>query len=101
MVCWGDADYQGAEQRDALKGKDVAWMIAERPGKRKLMSELQLRVERAKASVRAKVEHPSHRVKQQFGYSKVRYRGLAKNANRLNVLAAFSNLLTGRRYQTG
>lgn len=100
QLCWMDAGYQGAEKRDELKDLDVMWMIAERPGKRKLMNELQLRAERAKASVRAKVEHPFRRIKQQFGYSKVRYRGLAKNANRLNVLAAFSNLLTCRKYLT-
>ena len=33
------------------------------------------------------------------GHAKVRYRGLAKNRNRLSVLAAFSNLLIGQRYQ--
>lgn len=33
-----------------------------------------------------------------FGYNKVLYRGLAKNANRLHLLAAFSNLLIGEKY---
>ena len=35
--------------------------------------------EKAKASIRAKVEHPFLDVKRIFGYAKVRYRGLAKN----------------------
>jgi len=56
------------------------------------------RAEKIKASVRAKVEHPYRTIKRQFGYAKVRYRGLAKNANRLYRLAAFSNLLTGESY---
>lgn len=98
QLCWGDAGYQGAEKREELKDRDVTWMIAARPGKRKTMGELQLKAERMKASVRAKVEHPFRRIKQQFGYGRVRYRGLAKNRNRLNVLAAFSNLLTCRKY---
>jgi len=51
-----------------------------------------------KASVRAKVEHPFRTIKQQFGYSKVRYRGLAKNTNRLYVLSAFTNLLRAEKY---
>lgn len=97
QLCWGDAGYQGAENRADLKDRDVAWMIAARPGKRKTMNALQLKAERTKAGVRAKVEHPFRWIKQQFGYSKVRYRGLAKNTNRLNVLAAFANLLTCRK----
>ena len=50
-------------------------------------------VERAKASVRAKVEHPFLRVKRLFGYTKVRYRGLAKNTERLALLFGLGNLL--------
>ena len=57
-----------------------------------------LKAEKIKASVRAKVEHPFRYIKQVFGYGKVRYRGLAKNNNRLHLLAAFSNLLIGEKY---
>ena len=48
--------------------------------------------ERAKASVRAKIEHPFRVVKRQFGYVKVRNRGLAKNTAQLTTLFALSNL---------
>lgn len=95
---WADAGYQGAEKREELKNKDVNWCIAARPGKRKTLAGPAAKVEKIKAQVRAKVEHPFRRVKQQFGYAKVRYRGLAKNTNRLFVLAAFTNLLTCRKY---
>ena len=47
------------------------------------------------------VEHPLLYIKQVFGYAKVRYRGLAKNTNRLLVLSGFTNLLIARRYTTG
>ena len=57
-----------------------------------------LKAEKIKASVRAKVEYPFRYIKQVFGYRKVRYRGLAKNNNRLHLLAAFSNLLIGEKY---
>ena len=50
--------------------------------------------EKVKASVRAKVEHPFLRLKRLFGYAKVRYRGLAKNADRLALLFGLGNLLT-------
>ena len=59
------------------------------------------RAEKLKASVRAKVEHPFRVLKQQFGYAKVRYRGLAKNTARLAMLFAMSNLWMVRRQLMG
>uniref|UniRef100_UPI0022EBC73F transposase n=2 Tax=Bacteria TaxID=2 RepID=UPI0022EBC73F len=50
-----------------------------------------------KASMRAKVEHPFRVVKRQFGYTKVRYRGLAKNSAQVLTLFALSNLWMTRR----
>jgi IS5 family transposase len=96
--CWGDAGYLGAEKREELQGIPIDWFIAERPGKRKTLTGPAARLEKLKAQVRAKVEHPFRRIKQQFGYSKVRYRGLQKNSNRLHVLAAFTNLLTCKTF---
>ena len=54
--------------------------------------------EKRKASVRAKVEHPFLYVKRRFGYAKVRYRGLAKNTQRLMVLLGLANLMTAERH---
>ena len=53
--------------------------------------------ERRKASIRAKVEHPFWYVKRHFGYTQVRYRGLAKNRTRLCLLLGFANLLLAER----
>ncbi|MDM7580390.1 transposase, partial [Xanthomonas fragariae] len=47
--------------------------------------------------VRAKVEHPFRVIKRQFGYTKVRYRGLAKNTAHVLTLFALSNLWMVRR----
>lgn len=55
------------------------------------------RVEKLKASVRAKVEHPFRVIKRQFGHVKVRYRGLKKNTSELGTLLALSNLWIARR----
>ena len=96
--CWGDAGYQGTEKREELRDIPIDWFIAERPSKRKMLTGPAARLEKLKAQVRAKVEHPFRRIKQQFGYSKVRYRGLQKNNNRLHVLAAFTNLLTCKTF---
>ena len=80
---WGDAGYQGVQKRAENRELGVEWRVAMRPGQRRKLGEL---VEKGKASVRAKVEHPFLYVKRHFGYSKVRYRGLAKNTQRLMAL---------------
>jgi IS5 family transposase len=104
---WGDAGYQGVTRRDEHKDSQVQWHVAMRPGRRKaldLSSDLARmidRVEQIKASIRAKVEHPFRVVKQQFGHTKVRYRGLAKNTARLTMLFALSNLWMVRRLLMG
>ena len=54
-------------------------------------------IEKLKAIVRAKVEHPFRVIKRQFGFTKVRYRGLAKNTAQLVRLFAVSNLWMARR----
>ena len=74
----------------------MEWRVAMRPGQRRKLepgSEEAL-AEKVKASVRAKVEHPFLKVKCRFGYTKVRYRGLAKNMERLALLFGLGNLLT-------
>ncbi|KPW79196.1 hypothetical protein ALO81_200031 [Pseudomonas cannabina] len=48
--------------------------------------------------VRAKVEHPFRVIKRQFGYTKVRFRGLVKNTAQMVTLFALSNLWMARRY---
>jgi len=99
---YADAGYQGAGKRaDAKPG--VQWHIALRPGKRAVLDmnnpvdEITERIEKLKASVRAKVEHPYRVIKRQFGYVKVRYRGLKKNAAQITTLFALSNLWMARR----
>ena len=100
---WGDAGYQGVAKREELKGNETQWHTAMRPGKRRTLDperklhQLLEKAEKLKASIRAKVEHPFRVIKQQFGYAKVRYRGLAKNTSRLTMLFALSNLWMARR----
>ena len=100
---WGDAGYQGVDKRPENRGCDVAWQVAMKPGKRRLLDRdgAEAAAEKRKASVRAKVEHPFLYVKRRFGYGKVRYRGLAKNTQRIALLLGFSNLLIAGRYATG
>jgi transposase, IS5 family len=97
VMGFGDAGYQGVDKRaDAKQG--VKWHIAMRPGKRRALNmdnaadALIDQAEKLKAGIRAKVEHPFRVIKRQFGYVKVRYRGLKKNTAQLVTLFALSNL---------
>jgi IS5 family transposase len=100
-IAFGDAGYQGAHKRPEATMKN--WQVAMRPGKRRRLDPSNPRdaivneIERLKASVRAKVEHPFRVIKRQFGFTKVRYRGLAKNTAQLTTLFALSNLWMARR----
>ena len=100
-VAFGDAGYQGVHKRPEAAGP--TWHVAMRPGKRRKLNPfieadfLAERVEKMKASIRAKVEHPFRVIKRQFGFTKVRYRGLAKNTAQLVTLFALSNLWMARR----
>jgi IS5 family transposase len=53
---------------------------------------------RTKTNVRAKVEHAFFVIKRVFGFTKVRDRGLDKNAHRLFVTCALANLFMARRH---
>ncbi|MFN7537458.1 MAG: transposase, partial [Burkholderiales bacterium] len=56
---------------------------------------------RTKSKVRAKVEHVFAVVKRLWGFTKVRYRGLVKNANRAFTALALANFYLARRRLTG
>ncbi len=102
VVC-ADAGYTGVEKRPEHEGRQVIWQIAARRstykkhGKRSVLYKAIRKIEKAKAQVRAKVEHPFRVIKRQFGYTKVRFRGLAKNAAQMVTLFALSNLWMARR----
>ena len=99
---FGDAGYQGAAKRPDAKDS-VNWHIAMRPGKRaaldkaKKLDTLIDQVEKIKASIRAKVEHPFRVIKRQFGFVKVRHRGMKKNTAQLKTLFTLSNLWMARK----
>ena len=101
-VC-GESGYTGLDKREEMQGKgDLGYLIAAKPSvlkqiKRKSGQKLARELEHAKASLRAKVEHPFRVIKRQFGYTKVRYRGLVKNTAQVLTLFALSNLWMVRR----
>ena len=100
---FSDAGYQGVEKREDTKDIKTTWHVAMRPGKRRALDKesplgkLLDDLERVKARIRAKVEHPFRVIKRQFGHVKVRYRGLEKNTQQLHTLFALSNLWMVRK----
>ena len=94
---WGDQGYQG--QTAAIRGR--APRACDFTNRRYRyaggVNEIEKARNRTKSRVRAKVEHPIGVIKRIFGFSKVRYRGLAKNLHRLEVTAALANLVMVRR----
>jgi len=101
---FADAGYLGVEKRAEIASRfsSLSWHVAAKRGKVKALAEgrvkeLTLRYERAKAQVRARVEHPFHVVKNLFRHRKARYRGLSKNIAQLQSLFALANLFLARR----
>ena len=99
-----DAGYTCVEKRPEHEGRQVIWQVAARRStykkldKRSALYKAKRKIEKAKAQVRAKVEHPFRVIKRQFGYVKTRFRGLAKNTAQLVTLFALSNLWMARRH---
>lgn len=94
---WGDSAYTG--QKEALaehapKAQDYTNVKGRRNHP---LTEEDKRKNRTKSGVRAKVEHIFRVLKCQFGFTKVRYRGLEKNANHLFAALALVNIVMAKR----
>jgi IS5 family transposase len=100
---YADAGYQGVEKRAENLEVPVTWHVAMKRGQRKALAgtplgELLERIEQLKASLRSKVEHPFHVVKNLFRHKKARYRGLDKNTKQLFTLFGLANLVLARKW---
>lgn len=97
----GDAGCRGVHKRKEAQGPH--WHVAMQPGKRRQLdltrkwAQLTERAEQLRASIRAKVEHPFHVIKNLFRHRRVRYKGLAKNEAQLFSLFGLANLQIAKR----
>jgi hypothetical protein len=94
-VVHADAGYSGAQTRVERQG--LRWEIAAKPARIEAMKDGRNkraleRIEKRKASIRAKVKHPSRVIKRLFGLLKVRFRGLAKNTAHVITLRAVESV---------
>ena len=101
-VVYGDSGYSGMDKRPEVESDEhlsqIEYRTNVRPSSIKVPKSYIGRnwdkeIENRKSSTRCKVEHPFLIVKRQFGYSKVVYRGIAKNFYRFNVLFACANIV--------
>jgi IS5 family transposase len=96
-VLVGDGAYGSMTLKANCRQSGLLYLITDKAARSVKLSGKQHRSNRHKSSVRAKVEFPFRIIKQLWGHTKVRYRGLAKNAARLHFLFALSNLFQARR----
>ena len=97
----GDSGYLGSDKKENAitknkDGKNIKYIINRRPSSIKKLSQSgqyrAKKIEKAKSSVRCKVEHVFAIVKRLFKYRRTRYRGLEKQTAKLNIMFALANL---------
>ena len=92
----GDSGYRGIEKRTRHKG--LCFFISMMRGKRKKFKGTAIDViEKAKSAIRSKVEYPFGIFKNIWGYTKVRYKGLRKNAEAAYMKCGLTNLYLFRK----
>ena len=95
---WGDSAYAGQDAVIREAAPKAQNFTHKKAARNRPLSTADKAKNRTKSRVRAKVEHPFLVLKQIFGFNKVRYRGLGKNANRLFVACALVNVYMVRRH---
>ena len=96
-VIFGDKGYYKEEDKREMRNKEIFCGILDKAKRGHALSSRQKRRNNKLSSVRAKVEHPFRVVKCQFGYTKLRYKGLLKNTMQLYVLFGLANLYMNRK----
>src|SRR6266852_8260306 len=94
---YGDQAYWKEADRQADEARGVRYRVNRRPPSKVPLSERWRQINRARSRTRARGEHPFHVVKRLWGFTTVRYRGLAKNLARAFIMFALANLYVVRR----
>lgn len=93
----GDSAYGSMTLKSFCRRCGVYYLINYKPGNGRSLTQTQQQENRRNSAIRAKVEFPFRIIKQLWGHTRVRYRGLAKNTSQLFLLFALSNLYCARR----
>ena len=98
---FGDKGYVNNEFKRAARQAGVFWGVSLKASQSHPLTEANRRFNHKMSSIRARVEHVFRVIKCQFGYTKVRYKGLVKNAAQVFTLIGLSNLYLARRALMG
>ncbi len=96
-VVLGDKAYVNNTFKKAARQAGVFWGVSLKARPKQPLSSAQRKKNRQLSSARAYVEHVFRVLKRQFGYTKVRYKGLTKNAAQVFTLVGLTNLYLVRR----
>ena len=94
---WGDSAYHGKADVIAEHAPNAKDLTQEKGHRSRPLSDKQKQSNRKKSSVRSRVEHSFFVMKRQFGFTKVRYKGLDKNAHFLFVSCALVNMVMAKK----
>jgi IS5 family transposase len=94
---FGDQAYWSEEHRRSAQALGIRYRVNRRGNHGRPLNSYDRYLNRLRSKARARCEHAFHVVKRLWGFSKVRYRGLAKNTARLYTAFALSNLYLLRR----
>jgi IS5 family transposase len=93
---YGDSAYSGETRKTGYEAKGVKWCVNRKGCRHYLLSPEDAEYNHMQSQTRAKVEHAFRVVKHLWGYQKVRYKGLFKNAAQVFSLFALANLYLAR-----
>ena len=94
---YGDQVYWSEDHRLQCKYAGLRYRVNRRPSHSRKLNERQRAINRSRSRTRARGEHAFHVVKRLWGFAKVRYRGIVKNAARAFAIFALANLYMVRR----
>lgn len=94
---WGDSAYSSQREKIKRVSEKAKDCINKKGWRNKKLTEKERAINRSKSKIRAKVEHVFHVLKRQFGYQKVRYKGIKKNANFVFISFALVNIVMAGR----
>lgn len=94
---YGDRAYWSEEHRWLCRQVDIRYRVNRRGRRAHEITAAQRAINRSRSRIRARVEHPFNVVKRLWGFTKVRYRGVAKNLAKAYAIFALANLYLVRR----
>jgi len=100
-VIFGDAGYTSDSYKRGARSLGMIWKVNDKRKPKKNLSATQKKTNRKNSSIRARIEHSFRVMKCQFGYQKVRYKGLVKNRAQVFILLGLVNLYQMRKSLTG